>query len=35
MQQTYGWMDGHMDAPKVDTYVRKYDINNAHPPPHN
>ena len=29
MQQTYGWMDGRMDAPKANTHVRKYDINDA------
>ena len=33
MQQTYGWMDGRMDAPKVDTHVRKYDVNCGRIPP--
>ena len=35
MQHTYGRMDGRMDAPQVETHVRKYDVNDANLPPHN
>ena len=33
MQQMYERMDGFLDAPKVDTDVRKYAVNDAKTPP--